>query len=118
MNNPAYEIHCRYSLESRSAAAGIPLRTSIEQLQMERWYMTAVIPYHDYVVLSWKIGMYTEGDCSAAVYHFDSDDHTIEGPLTLVYLYYREFDDLGDATKTALSRAECLKADELMKERK
>lgn len=107
-----------YSLKNRAMEAGIPVNTTNELLQemcYRDYHYSAVIPYHGFLIFSIHHGVYNDSDYSSAVYRFDTDARDIGAPLTLVYLYYREFDDLGDATKTAIARAELIRSDDLMK---
>lgn len=118
MNNPAYEAHCRYSIESRAMAAGLDLHTTIEQLELHgRMGYNLVIPYHDYVIYAWDPcnGEYLES-ASVAVYRFDDQNHRqdITFPVSLVYLSYKEYADIGDAVNIGILRAQALSAQSIM----
>ena len=119
--NTAYGIHCRYSIESRAAAAGLDLHTTIEMLEVSgRMGYNLVFPYHDYVIYAWDPcnGERLES-ASVAVYRFDDQNHhqDISFPVSLVYLSYKEFSDIGDAVSSGLLRAQALKAQELMRKK-
>ena len=90
---------------------GIKTTTSIEFLQMDPcFYHTAIIPYHNFVI----VGIW-HGDrdvFSSALYSLNGKPLAIDTEITLTVLDYRSFDDMGEAIKSAIS-----KADELMKGR-
>lgn len=90
---------------------GIKTTTSIEFLQMDPcFYHTAIIPYHNFVI----VGIW-HGDrnvFSSALYSLNGEPLAIDTEITLTALDYRSYDDMGEAIKTAMS-----KADELMKGR-
>lgn len=118
MKSPAYEAHCRYSIKYRALAAGIELHTTIETLETSgRNGYNLVFPYHDYVIYAWDPCDGTRTDSvSVAVYRFDDPDHyqDISFPVSLVYLSYQEFSDIGDAVHSGLLRAQALKAQAIM----
>lgn len=115
--NPAYEAHCRYNLSGKAVANGVEEHTSMEMLQFNRrHYHTAIIPYHDYLVFGIWHGIAPRLDYSVAVYKFDTDDHTIEGKLSLLTLR-EDFDDMGDAVRYGLNYAESCQAQELMRKK-
>lgn len=103
-----------YDLPHRAMTLRLDIHTSIEQLQLADYYHTAVIPYHDYVIFGIWHG---DNQFSSAVYRFDTDDHAIDAPITMVYLHdrFREFSDMGDAVKEGILRAEVIHSEELMK---
>lgn len=118
MKNPAYEIHCRYNLSARADVNGIKEHTTMEMLQIDpTFYHTAVIPYHDYLVLGIWHGIRESGDFSSAVYRFDTNDRTIEGSLSLIMLREKNFDDMGDAVRYGLNYAESCQTQEMMRKK-
>ena len=102
---------------ARLAKLGINEHTTMEMLDISpAFYRTAVIPYHDYVVHGIHHGTSPRFDYSVAIYSFDTADHGIEDPISLID-YLENFDDLGDAVRAGLNYCECLKAQQIMKGR-
>ena len=117
MKSEAYEIHCRFSLSAKASAARLDLHTTFENLQDKQYnpyYHIALFPYHDYVIFAGHRSGNPHSDVSSAVYRFDSADHSIEGPVSLLALFHDEFDDMGDAVKHAMGWCELNQAHELM----
>ena len=113
MKSPAYEIHCRYSLSAKASAAHVPMRSVLLELD---FLCGVAFRYHDYIITSWRFPH--EEKYSSAIYQYDDtnpDDHSDGRDATLVYIYDDEFDDQGDAVKTALERAICIHSERLMK---
>ena len=110
-----------YSIEHRALAAGIELHTTIETLETSgRKGYNLVFPYHDYVIYAWDPcnGARTNS-ASVAVYRFNDPNHCqdISFPVSLVYLSYQEFSDIGDAVHSGLLRAQALNAQEIMRKK-
>ena len=117
------------SLRSLAKESDIPMHTTREDLNIIdmscRFYRTAVIPYHSFLIFAIEHGNGDKNDYSAALYQFDGsapttfEDHAyfdLEAPATLVALSVESYSDLGDAVKDALETAELLYADQLMKQ--
>ena len=113
----ACDIHCRYNLSARADVNNVPMHTTREKLQMLRCYDRAIIPYHDFMILGIEHGMSVtgSGDYSVAIYRFDSGDRSIEGDATLIQLFDRNYDDMGDAVRDGMRYAEAEQLHELMR---
>ena len=92
------------SLKSRAEEIFLPMSTSMEMLDISpSWYRIAIIPYHHYVV----VGIWHGNDRkTSALYRFASASHSIEDPLNLVYLNAKAFNDMGEAVKDAINKAD------------
>ena len=94
------------SLKARAEEIFLPMSTSMEMLDISpNWYRTAIIPYRNYVALAIWHGNDRK---SSALYRFASASHSIEDPLRLVYLNAKAFNDMGEAVKDAMNKAEQL----------
>ena len=113
MLNPARP----YSLQGRARAIACPMRSTLLELELRNG---VAFRYHDFIITAWRFVSPKNPDykCSSAVYRYDMtnpDDDTDGRDADLVYLYDDDFDDMGEAVKTAILRAELLHSELLMK---
>ena len=103
-----------YDLKHRSLVAGCPTKKTLEELQLDN---EVAFRYHDYVITGWYRFNHEDNDrsYSSAIYQYDGSERNPDTQLTLVYLYDREFEDMGDAIRTAIERAVCIHAERMMK---
>lgn len=97
------------NLKAQAEKNGIPFNTCIDSSDWVYDSYATIFPYHDYVILA-KMHPETSDECTSAVYRFDTDEHGIDDPCTLVSLDYRAFHDWGEAVKHGITVA-----DEMMK---
>ena len=113
-----------YDLEHRSMVARVPMHSTQEELQTMLSAPSVVIPYHSFVLAVWysfnnksdnhySAAVYAVDGSSATTFH-DNGKYACDAPVTLVYLYDREFSDMGDAMHDAIERAILIHADRLM----
>lgn len=102
----------RATIKALAKEAHFPYASTIEDLEMYFVSYVAVVPYHDYVVVA-RLHPETEDACSYAIYSFDTDDHSIEAPCTMIDIRYMEYHDMGDAMYHALMLAKALQADKM-----
>lgn len=115
MNSPAYSIHCRpWSMDHIAMAAGVPLRASADELT-GIYSRSAVITYHGYILYVWRA--FADMEWSCAVYRFDTSDRSGSAPAGMISIMHRNYDDMGDAVKAAMLRAEDIQRSRFMKER-
>ena len=94
------------SLKLRAEEISLPMVNSMEMIDISpNWYRTAIIPYHNYVALAIWHGNDRK---TSALYRFTTDSHSIEDPLRLVYLNAKAFNDMGEAVKDAMTKADQL----------
>ena len=118
MKNPAYEAHCRSSMNHIAMASGLGLTETIEHLESLDNYFNIVFPYGDFIVYAWwDAECESTQNASYALYQFTSDDHTqsIEDEARLVYIMREEYDDIGSAINEAIHRAKAIKIDQVIK---
>ena len=112
MSNPAYDIHCRtWSMNHVAMAADVPLRASAEELA-GIYSRSAVIPYHGYILYVWRSVFDIEW--SYAVYRFDTSDRSGSAPASMISIMHRNYDDMGEAVKAAMLRAEDIQRSRIM----
>ena len=112
MNSPAYDIHCRpWSMDHIAMAAGVPLRASADELA-GIYSRSAVIPYHGYMLYVWRAIADVEWSC--AVYRFDTPARSGSAPAGMISIMHRNYDDMGEAVKAAMLRAEDIQRSRFM----
>lgn len=102
-----------FSLEGRAKAISCQLSSTLMDLEFRNG---VAFRYHEYIITSWNF--HHDGKYSSAVYQYDDsnpDDKTAGRDARLVYLYDDDFDDQGEAVKTAILRAELIHSERLMK---
>ena len=106
-----------YDLKHRAMAICCPITSTLLELEFRN---TVAFRYHEYIITAWRFDSRKNPDhkCSSAIYRYSTenpDDNTDGRDANLVYLYDDDFDDMGEAVKTAILRAEVLYSEELMK---
>ena len=102
-----------FDIKHRAMAIRCPLSSSVIELQHRNG---TAFRYHDYIITTWNF--YRSDPTRAfsfAIYQYDGDDRSETDPASLVYLMEDEYEDEGDAVRSAIERAVCIHAERLMK---
>ena len=106
-----------FSLEGRAMAISCPMTSTLLELQFRNG---TAFRYHEYIITAWcfHTSKNPNNEYSSAVYRYDTstpEDTSSGRDANLVYLYDNQFEDEGEAVKTAILRSELLYSEELMK---